>query len=505
MEKNIQQQEIEYNRAKIWQIILFSLNNSSTNIYLFAFGFVTYFATGILGLTVLFVSQLIGYIRVFDSIIDPIIGVLIDKTNTKFGKYRPNIIVGNAITFFSFVFLFNINVFGERFTFPLFMIALIIHKMGYSLQATVTKAGQAALTNDPKQRPIFNIFDGIATSLLFSGGQMIVSGYLVGKYDGFTPEFFRVFIPSVMAISALLAILACIGIWEKDNIENFGIGRKTKETSLREYWKILKENRPLQMLTAAAALVKFVLQIFTDQVMLVMVFGIIFGNYALSGTLSMLLIIPGIGFTAFAVSLARRRGLRYAYVRYLQTAMVAACVLGVLLIFGEVGSLRFDRFDLYTILFIIFYGVMRGTTQAPTGLALTMSADISDYETSVSGRYVSGLIGTVFSLTDSIASSLAPMLIGFVLAMIGFSQEYPTQDTLGTSQLRLVTIILFIGVPVCMLSIALFFMKFYTLDKQKMIDIQEKIQQMKSSSGEDENEKSPLEISTTNLNEISDV
>lgn len=97
------------------------------------------------------------------------------------------------------------------------------------------------------------------------------------------------------------------------------------------------------------------------------------------------------------------------------------------------------------------------------------------------------------------------MLIGFVLAMIGFSQEYPTQDTLGTSQLRLVTIILFIGVPVCMLSIALFFMKFYTLDKQKMIDIQEKIQQMKSSSGEDENEKSPLEISTTNLNEISDV
>ena len=65
---------------------------------MFAFGFVTYYSTGLVGLTALFVSQIRGYIRIFDGLIDPAIGVLIDKTDTKFGKYRPIMVLGNIIT-----------------------------------------------------------------------------------------------------------------------------------------------------------------------------------------------------------------------------------------------------------------------------------------------------------------------------------------------------------------------------------------------------------------------
>lgn len=92
-------------------------------------------------------------------------------------------------------------------------------------------------------------------------------------------------------------------------------------------------------------------------------------------------------------------------------------MIGLLLLLGDAGSLSFDGFNFYTIIFVIFYVTVRGTTQTPSGLALTMAADISDYETSVSGRYVSGMLSTIFSLTDSIASSMAPMIIGFVLAL----------------------------------------------------------------------------------------
>ena len=105
--------ETKVNRAKLWQIVLFTLNNSSTNIYLFAFGFVVYYSTGLVGLTALFVSQIMGYIRIFDGVIDPAIGVLIDKTDTKFGKYRPIMVLGNIITVISFLVLFNIHGLGE--------------------------------------------------------------------------------------------------------------------------------------------------------------------------------------------------------------------------------------------------------------------------------------------------------------------------------------------------------------------------------------------------------
>ncbi|EGL48695.1 hypothetical protein HMPREF9964_0781 [Streptococcus dysgalactiae subsp. equisimilis SK1249] len=228
MEKTIDQrvEEVTYNRAKVWQLVLFALNNTSTNIYLFAFMFITYFSTGVLGLAPIFVSQIMGYIRIFDGFIDPAIGIMIDKTDTKFGKYRPILIAGNIITALSLILLLALNNVSEGMRFPLFILVLIVHKIGYSMQQTITKAGQTALTNDPKQRPIFNIVDAVMLTTLMTGGQFVVSGFLVPKFGNFTLEFFNVLIYGTIVISAILGLLAVIGIWSKDNKEYFGLGRK---------------------------------------------------------------------------------------------------------------------------------------------------------------------------------------------------------------------------------------------------------------------------------------
>lgn len=39
--------KVDYNRAKVWQIAFFALNNTATNLYMFMMGFVSYYATGI--------------------------------------------------------------------------------------------------------------------------------------------------------------------------------------------------------------------------------------------------------------------------------------------------------------------------------------------------------------------------------------------------------------------------------------------------------------------------
>lgn len=64
----------KYNRAKIWQIALFALNMMSTNFYLFLMSYVSYYATGLLGMATVFVSTLATAMRLFDGITDPIIG-----------------------------------------------------------------------------------------------------------------------------------------------------------------------------------------------------------------------------------------------------------------------------------------------------------------------------------------------------------------------------------------------------------------------------------------------
>ncbi|MGT2887091.1 MFS transporter [Streptococcus didelphis] len=482
MEKMIVQREevVQYNRAKTWQLVMFALNNASTNIYLFTFMFVTYFSTGVLGLAAIFVSQIMGYIRIFDGFIDPAIGVLIDKTETKFGKYRPILVLGNLITAFSLISLLGLREVSTNIRFPLFILVLVVHKIGYSMQQTITKAGQTALTNDPKQRPIFNIVDAVMTTSLMTGGQFVVSGFLVPKYGNFTPEFFNVLIYGTIIISAILAVVAIIGIWSKDNKEFFGLGENTQKTKLKDYWKVIKGNKPLQVLSIAAALVKFAVQFFGDSVVMVILFGILFGNYALSGQFSLLFIVPGVLINIIFSTIARKRGLRFSYVKAIQLGLIGLLAYGAVLYMGNPGDLSLSKINLYTILFILTNIVARYAAQAPVSLVLTMGADISDYETSESGRYVSGMIGTIFSLTDSIASSFAPMVVGFVLAGIGFSKAYPTIETPLTPELKMAVMMLLVGIPFIALLVALFLMKFYKLDKEEMIRIQEKIQVMKA-------------------------
>lgn len=134
MDMEQREEVVSYNRAKVWQLVMFAMNNASTNIYLFTFMFVTYFSTGVLGLAAIFVSQIMGYIRIFDGFIDPAIGIMIDKTDTKFGKYRPILIIGNVITALSLIFLLALRGVDENIRFPLFILVLIIHKIGYSMQ-----------------------------------------------------------------------------------------------------------------------------------------------------------------------------------------------------------------------------------------------------------------------------------------------------------------------------------------------------------------------------------
>ncbi|WP_299093583.1 hypothetical protein [uncultured Metabacillus sp.] len=59
----------DYNNARIWQIAFFTLNNTSSNLHLFILGFVSYYATGLVGLAVMLTSTLLMAARIFDGII----------------------------------------------------------------------------------------------------------------------------------------------------------------------------------------------------------------------------------------------------------------------------------------------------------------------------------------------------------------------------------------------------------------------------------------------------
>ena len=54
-----------------------------------------------------------------------------------------------------------------------------------------------------------------------------------------------------------------------------------------------------------------------------------------------------------------------------------------------------------------------------------MIADCTDYETYKTGKYVPGMMGTLFSFVDKLISSLATSVVSLAVAAIGYTTTLP--------------------------------------------------------------------------------
>ena len=266
------------NRAKLYQLALFPMNNGATNVYfVLILMYVATFGENILGL-IGYASLMVALMRIFDAITDPIFGSLMDKLNTKFGKFRPFMVFGNLIMAVSVTLLYVVTpsiqstyMWARYLVFTLLYAVWVI---GYTLQTSVTRAGTVVITNDPSQRPLLNVFNAVG-AILGMGVTNVLGMTLAG--DNFMADYneswFKIITPIGIGLSMLLTVLAVIGIWEKDNEKYFGISGNQEKTKISEYIEIAKANKPLQRLMVAGGGCKLALSIATNITVLCMLYG----------------------------------------------------------------------------------------------------------------------------------------------------------------------------------------------------------------------------------------
>ena len=475
------------NRAKLYQLVLFPLNNGATNVYyVLVLSYIATFGANVLSLGTLFASVMVTGMRVFDAFTDPVIGALMDRTNGKFGKFRPFMVIGNVIMAVSILVLYGLTplipaeMMGARYA--AFVALYAVWVIGYTFQTSCTRSGQTVLTNDPKQRPLFTIFNTIG-SLLGMGAMQFFAPILAKSFEnGYSSaEFFRALAPVGIIISVILTILAIVGIWEKDQPKYFGIGgSKAEKVKVQEYLKIIRENNPMQRLMVAGAGCKLALSIATNTTVLCMLYGCMMGNYdGLYLPMMVLGYVFSVPFFLLTVRTSQKKGQKASLMRYVSVALI--CYVGVLvllLLWGRSDAFTLSFLDenglsinLYTILFIIFFGVGYGAYYATADMPIPMVADCSDYETYRSGNYIPGIMGTLFSLVDKLVSSLSATVVGIAVGMIGLD-ILPTQYSPYTEGMNVVVIVLFCVIPMIAWAATLLAMKNYSLTGERMKEIQ---------------------------------
>ncbi len=551
-------QALGQNRAKPWQIALFPFNNAATNVYFAFYTYFTYFA--MLFLTGSTATSLAGAIvsgglvliitnfnmlfaplmRVFDGVTDPVLGGLMDKTKTRLGKFRPFMIIGNLMLALSLVLMTVVfrgvgnNLSWLRWV--AYILSYIIYVLGYTCQCAVTKAGQTCLTNDPKQRSQFVIWNmigmigsivlvnvmaggvltneaicpkGLIVHEVTGGGGMtaaqmveewIAKGinysnidvasltgsnytYLYGASYGI--QFYNIMVPFVIIVSAVYTAMAVAAIWQKDRPEFWGVSQTPAK--IKDYIGIIKGNKEIRWLVLSSGLNKLASTVATSGTVAFLVYGCLMGDY--NGLFipfyALCFVFMGI-FFLWGSNTAGRKGQKRGVAQFTVFALIFYIgVLIMLCIYNHddpatyLSLFKIDDSGLhvtinaYTVFFIIFYGCGYGAFNCCDNLTIPMVADCTDYETYRSGNYVPGIMGTIFSLVDKVISSLQTVILTLFICIINPNVDaLPAEGSPYVEGMQLSAILCFCVLPMLAWAVTVFCMTRYGLSGKKLQEVQ---------------------------------
>lgn len=462
---------------KIWRIGFFAFNNSSSNTLNTLMGFYAYYTQNLLLLGVVMAS-LIMPMRIFDGITDPIAGNVLDKLNTKYGRYRPFMVVGYAISVMCVVAIFF---YPQNSGLPTIVNQIIIallyalYIIGFTLQTTATRAGQSLITGDPKQRPWYTLFDvcgsgvtgGILTILITSN---IISSNMLDIM------VWRISAIFAIVSSLIFLVLAVIGISTRDKPEFYMSVRKDK-LKFSEFISLFKRNKPLRRLIYAASSDKLAAQL--KSLVMIYFFSNIILNKSMNATFTVITAVLGVGIVALGTSFAMKKGTAHAFVKVsLLEAMTSFLPFVLCLIFIPVGTTIYKGLTPGIMMVLIVYGFYIGLTGISTNLIFPMLGDISDYELLNSKKFIPGTIASMFSFVDKLISSFAGVILTAVMLISGFTsgkdavvpQNLFINPTFYFSILTAIFLIPCLGHIISLIA-----MKNYPLTEKRMKEISEEV------------------------------
>lgn len=443
------------NKAKGGQILGFSFNNASTNaVFLLISLYFLIYCTEVYGFSALLVGALMTGTRLFDAVTDPIIGLFIDRTDTKFGRFRPWILGGSIISAVMIVFMFSgIKTGSDIGNLLLLIVIYSIWVIGYTAQTACTKSAQTILTSVVKQRSLVNALGSVFTIIVYliaMAGVMPIIKQVGGITSG---GAWRV-VGIIFAIIQLVFVsFVVLGIRKKDVPANYNKLEVSEKPKFRDFIRIFKTNRALQMLIVAASTNKITQ---TMQAGLTVLFYFyVAKNQALQSSVSIITMPVMIIGMIVMISLISKFGRKETFTFSSWGGFIFG-ILAIVLINLNPSSM---------IWLVLVMGInMLLIAGAQDINIISMIADSADYELYTNKRFVPGMIGTSFSFIDKIISSFGALIIGWVLTGVGFDSISTTPQT---STMYWVVLVMYFGLPAIGHLCSIIAMKWYPLTKQK--------------------------------------
>lgn len=409
--------------VKLYEKVGYGFGDMASSMFWKLFGaYLMVFYTDVFGISAAVVGTMFLVTRVWDAFVDPIVGVVADRTETKWGKFRPFLLwlaipfgIIGVLTFFTPDLGSTGKLVYAFVTYSLMMVVYSAINVPYASLLGV-------MSPDPKDRNVLSTFR-MAFAYLGSFAALFFFMKIVEGFGGAATESVEsqqtawTLAVGCFAAVCVVLFLGCFFL-TRERIRPI----KEAKTSVSDDLKDLAHNRPWWILLGAgvAALVfnsirdgatVYYFKYFVEEseASYVSIFGTSFALSALYLGLGQLANIIGV---VLAAPVSNVVGKKTTYLG----AMLIATVLSVIFYW-------FDKDQLVPI--FVFQVLISVCAGAIFPLLWSMYADCADYSELTTGNRATGLIFSSSSMSQKFGWAIGSAVTGWLLAAFGFMPNRP--------------------------------------------------------------------------------
>ena len=459
--------ETQTGKVSVIEKTAYGLGDMASNLFYQTFTmFLLYFYTDVFGISAAAAGTMFLVVRMLDTFYDPIVGMLADRTKSKYGKFRPWILytvvpfgVIGFMTFFT----------PELATSAKLVYAYVTYTAMMFIYSTINVpygALMAVMTNNSLERTSLSAFRSISA---FIGG-LIVQGFtlklvhyfglLKAHSDGSVNEQFG--FSAAMGIYSSLAVVMFLTTFFfcKERVHPVS----DEKSSLKKDVKDLFTNVPWLILTLVGIMtclfvairngsIIYYFKYYVNNACTAELFGFKIGADALVSTFMVVGTACSILGTIMLKPMAAWVGKKRVY-------------MGSMML-GTVLSLAYYFLDKDQISLMFLFQALCNLAIGPAmAMMWSMYADTADYSEWKTGRRATGLIYSSANFAQKFGWSIGGAIAGYLLAYYGFVANAPI-----TTETENGVRVLFSIMPAFWSVIAVIALFFYQLDEQKVIDI----------------------------------
>ena len=239
-------------------------------VYMLTASYILYYYEDILGISAVFTGILLMAARVFDAANDPIMGIVVAKTRSKFGKFRPWLLSGTLLNALVLYAMFAVpgGLEGKGLL-AYASVAYILWGVTYTMMDIPYWSMIPAFSKDGKEREGLSTLGRTCAGVGSAIVTIITMPVVVALGGGDEREGFKLFALIVAVFFAFTAILMCVCIKEKSTVD-------MPTNTIKDMFKALFKND--QAMTVVIAIVLINCSIYLTSNLVIYFFKYDFGG-----------------------------------------------------------------------------------------------------------------------------------------------------------------------------------------------------------------------------------